>query len=134
MCSRCLKSGSSFCPKCTRISITKIENRESKNKIRNIILIGIVFGILSILINTFSDNSLIMSTYDIVKNSGIFFILGISFASAFYFTIDTDVFDNILEEVPFLGRKIVKYLFIGSSILGLPLIYFFYLIYKYFKK
>ncbi|CAN0495505.1 unnamed protein product [Hapterophycus canaliculatus] len=74
-----------------------------------------------------------MQTKDIVINSILFFFLGNSFASAFYFLRDTNVYEDLINEIPFFGKKLVRYLFIGSSVLGIPLIYFFILIYKHFK-
>ena len=133
VCSRCSTSASSFCPKCRGTKILKVEKKHSQNEIRNILIIGFALSLISILINTLTDNSETISNQTLVINSFIFFAFGISIASSIYFIRKTDVFDDI-QEIPIFGITFIKYLIIGTSIIGIPIIYFLYLIYKYFNK
>ncbi|PHS10015.1 MAG: hypothetical protein COA88_03010 [Kordia sp.] len=83
--------------------------------------------------NTLTDNSETISRETLITNSAIFFAFGISIASAIYFVRKTDTFDEF-QEIPLIGFTIMKYIVIGSSIIGIPIIYFFYLVYQFIKK
>lgn len=133
ICLRCSISASSFCPKCRGTNILKVEKQYAQNEIRNILLTGFVLAIISIIINTLTDNAEIITNRTLMLNSLIFFGFGISVSSAIYFVRKTSVFDEI-QEIPFFGLTIIKYLILLSSILGLPILYFLYLVYRFFKE
>ena len=85
VCSRCSISGSSFCPKCSGINILKVEKKYSQNEIRNILISGFTVSLISVLINTLTDNSEFISNKGILLNGVLFFAFGISIASSIYF-------------------------------------------------
>lgn len=133
VCSRCSIDGSSFCPKCRGTNILKDEKKHSQNEIRNILIGGFVMGLISLLVNILTDNFQLISKKDLISNSIIFFAFGISIASSIYFIKKTDVFDEI-KKIPLIGITVLKYIIVGTSMVGIPIVYFLYLVYKYFKK
>ena len=133
ICSRCSIDGSSFCPKCRGTNILKVEKKHSQNEIRNIFISGLILSLIPLLKDIINNNFELILKKDLFFMILIFFALGISFASAFYFVNKTDALDEI-QEIPLFGNKAIKYLMIGSSLIGIPIIYFIYLIYKFLKK
>ena len=132
VCSTCAISGSNFCPKCSGVNIFKVEKKHSQKEIRNILLSGFVICSAFILINTLPLNLETIPSKDLLLPSTLFFAFGISIASAVYFVKKTSVFEEI-QEIPFIGHKVMKYIVIGTSLIGLPILYFFYLLFNYFK-
>lgn len=132
-CSRCSVNVSSFCSKCRGVNILKVEKKHSKNEIRNILIAGFVMFLITFFLDFIFKDFELNITKKILFRSILFFAFGISIASAIYFVRKTDVFEDI-QEIPLFGNKIIKYIIIGTSIVGLPIIYFFYLVYKFFKK
>lgn len=133
VCSSCSISGSSFCPKCRGTDILKIEKKQSQNEIRNILITGFAMSLITLLINIIMNGFELTSIKNLIFNCIIFFAFGISIASSIYFVRKTDVFDEI-KEIPLIGIQVIKYIILGSSIIGIPIIYFIYLVYKFFKK
>lgn len=133
VCLRCSVSASSFCPKCRGTNILKVEKKLDQNEIRNILLTGFFSAIISILINTLTDNAAIITNKTLIVNALIFLGFGIAISSSIYFVRKTSVFDEI-QAIPLFGLTIIKYLIVLSSIVGIPILYFLYLVYKFFKE
>ncbi|MBL4746153.1 MAG: hypothetical protein JKY08_07270 [Flavobacteriaceae bacterium] len=129
VCSRCSISASSFCPKCRGRNILKDESEIAKNEIRNILISGVAMSLIAILIISVLEGFELNFNKDLIFNSIVFFAFGISFASSIYFVNKTAVFDEV-QEIPLIGTTVMRYLLIGTSIIGIPIFYFFYLIYQ----
>jgi len=134
MCKRCMpRPNTKICPDCSGVNIKKIEKDAIRLRLRNIVFAGMASCGISVLINTLTDNYENLTANRLMLNSIIFLMLGISFASALYFTRDNqDIKD--FSNVPIFKSTLVKYILLASTLTGIPILYFIYLIIKYLKS